>query len=83
MAPAAISSGLYWALLTSVSSCCSFLTSPAHIADAPFRLLSCQSICSSRWKPVNWDFTVTGFSHLPSMLVSRLPQTSATGSIRS
>ena len=30
---------------------------------------------------MNWDATVTGFSHRPSMLVSRLPQTSATGSI--
>src|SRR5690349_12181193 len=34
-----------------------------------------------RWKPLNWDFTVTGFSQRPSMLMSRLPQTSATGSI--
>ncbi|HEX5302610.1 MAG TPA: hypothetical protein VFW50_37020 [Streptosporangiaceae bacterium] len=62
VAPLAISSGLYWALPTSVFSCCSFLTSCEHIAAAPLRLLSCQSICSSRWKPVNWDFTVTGFS---------------------
>ena len=32
---------------------------------------------------MNWDCTVTGFSHRPSMSVSRLPQISATGSIRS
>ena len=32
---------------------------------------------------MNWDATVTGFSHRPSISVSRLPQTSATGSIRS
>ena len=68
---------------TSVSSCCSFVTSPAHSSGAPARVLSSHSSCSSLWNPVNWDATVTGFSHRPSMSVSRLPQTSATGSIRS
>ena len=32
---------------------------------------------------MNRDATVTGFSHRPSIAVSRLPQISATGSIRS
>jgi len=83
VAPLASSSGLYCALRTRVSSCCSFLTSPAHSSGAPARVLSSHSSCSIRWNPVNWDATVTGFSHRPSMEVSRLPQISATGSIRS
>ena len=83
VAPLAISSGLYCADRTSVSSCCSLCTSPAHSAGAPASVLSSHSSCSSLWKPMNCEATVTGFSHRPSMSVSRLPQISATGSIRS
>ena len=38
---------------------------------------------TARGNTAKIDATVTGFSHRPSMLVSRVPQTSATGSIRS
>jgi len=83
VAPLASSSGLYCALRTSLSNCFSLVISPVHSFGAPSSVLSDHISCSSRWNPVNWDLTVTGFSQRPSIEVSRLPQISAMGSIRS
>ena len=81
VAPLAISSGLYWALLTRWSSCCSCWTRPVQSLRVPASVLSDQISCSILWKPMNWDGTVTGFSQRPSICVSSVPQISATGSM--
>jgi len=68
-------------LLTRATSFSSWSIRPWQRAVAPVSEGSSQRICSSRWKPMNWDFFVTGFCHRPSIWVSRSPNTSATGSI--
>ena len=66
-------------------SLCSLVTSAISLSAygaMPFRLLSCQSAFSIRWKPVHWLGLATSLTRA-SISGSRSPKLSATGSIDS